>query len=371
MQKLKQLLTRDALIALILTLLVGAVSLFSISRQEPSSSLQSASITDRFELIEDGGQFYQNVEARLDSNGEFISLRIPVRDVELEQINQGDLIYVEDVQTSIGEFYRFAGHARSNILLWVSIVFFALMAVILGKEGFKYIVPTLLVFLLTFSGALGLLFELSNIFIMSLLALGIIAFASMLIQVRNIRIAFIVSISQVLTLFIILLINVMLFKSTFLTELFYTNVSLISGNTPLADFWNLINVAVLFISFGATINTALDVAQSIIRKKKTYPKTTTINLVREGTAHNQIAVGRVVNSFFFVFLGITITSIMLSKGSALPFWEDPYVVQGMLWFMSASFAALLVGPVTAVITAISLTADTPDIQLSLRERLQR
>ncbi|KXK10016.1 MAG: YibE/F family protein [Candidatus Dojkabacteria bacterium] len=363
-QKLFSLQTIGLIVFVLIVILVSALG---ATYREQSQDIYSATVVRVLDLVQEGGIYYQNVEAKIDDSGKLISLRIQVRDLNLEEINSGDNIYVRDAQTSISDIYSFAGHRRSNILFWVSIVFFAVMSVILGKEGFKYIVPTMLTFLLVFSGILEALFSISNLYVIALLILGLLAFISMLIQVRNVRIAITVAISQMITLFLILLINVMLFKTTFMTELFYTNVTLISSQVRLIEFWNLINVAVLFIAFGATINTTLDVAQSIVKKKRTYPKTSTINLIREGTVHNQLAVGRVVNSFFFVFLGVTLSSIVLSSGSGLPFWEDPYVVQGVLWFMGASLAALLVGPITALITAISLSQGESPIQLALRE----
>jgi uncharacterized membrane protein len=124
----------------------------------------------------------------------------------------------------------------------------------------------------------------------------------------------------------------------------------------------------MFVAFGASINTTLDVAASIIKKKRTYPSTTTVNLIREGTSHNQIANARVINSLFFVFLGITLANVMIAtRSGGLPFWEDPSVVHGLLIFINASLTALLVGPITAVITALSVNAkEEAVLQLKLR-----
>jgi len=357
MNKFKSKLGLDRILVLILLIVISIVSIVSILVQERRPDVKTAQVARLLDLVQDGGFFYQNVEGRILENNEFISLKIQIKDLNLENVKVGDIVYVKPLESGPGFVYSYLGHSRGNILFWVLVIFFAFVLVILGKEGITYIASSILVFVLLFSGALYYILTASNIYVGVLGLLGVISFTTILLQLRNLKIAAIVTVSQLITLFIILLINVILFKASFLTELFYGNLSFLESSISLVDFWSIINAAVMIVAFGASINTTLDVAASIIRKKKTYPSTTTINLVREGTSHNQIANARVINSLFFVFLGVTLANIMIATHEAkLPFWEDAAVVQGLLIFINASVSALLVGPITAVITAITVNA---------------
>ncbi|MFQ5493009.1 MAG: YibE/F family protein [Candidatus Dojkabacteria bacterium] len=357
MDRLRKNLNLDSLVTILVVIFLLGGSLLGVLSSAPNRS-NIAEVVNLIDLVEDGGFFYQNVEARLDGTEQFINLRVQVKDLNLEEIKIGDRVYVNEVDSSIGTLYSFSGHNRETLLFWVVMIFLAFMLVILGRQGFKYVIPTLIIFTLTFSGSLVYLLSNFNIFVASFVLLGFVAFISMLIHLRNVKLAAIVGISQLLTLFIILMINLLLFKSTFLTELFYTNISFLESRIALVEFWSIINAAVLFVAFGATLNTTLDVVQGILKKKQTYPSTNTINLIREGTAHNQIAIARVINSLFFVFLGISLVHIMIAGGEgSIPFWEDPFVVQSLLLFINASIAALLIGPITAVIASIALTSE--------------
>ncbi len=366
MAKLKTKVSADRIVVFVLILIITVVSLFAIFTQNHSSDVEMAQVSRVLDLIQDGGLYYQNVEAKLVNKDQSVNLKIQLKDLSLEQVKVGDSVYVK--QSDISGIYTYIGHSRGNILFWVLIIFFAFILVILGKDGIVYIAASLLVFLLLFSGAIYQLLTGINIYLGVFVVLGTISLVSILIQIRNLKVAAIVTASQLISLFIILIINLILFKSAFLTELFYGNLSFIESRMSLLQFWSIINSAVLFVSFGASINTTLDVAASIMKKKKTYPSTSTLNLIREGTSHNQIANARVINSLFFVFLGITLANIIsASYSQGLPFWEDPAVVQGLLIFINASVSALLVGPITAVITAIALNAnDNESIQLKLK-----
>lgn len=363
---------KDIAIVLIVVVIITVTSLISIISRPQNDSIKGAEVVSLLELVQDGGFFYQNVEAKLDGEDKLVNLRIQIKDLKLEEVKVGDRIYVQESDSSLGEIFSFIGHNRSTILFWITIIFFSIMVVILGAEGFQYIIPTILIFILVFSGALAQLIGMINIYVATFLVLGLIAFVSILVQVRNVRLALVVSISQFFTLLIVLLINLILYKTAFLTEIYYTNLVFLESEVTLVEFWTIINAAVLYVAFGASITTTLDVAMSIMKKKRAYPTTSTVNLIREGTSHNQLANARVINSLFFVFLGVTFVYILTaSKNLIIPFWDDPYVVQGLIIFVNAAIAALLVGPITAVITAVSLNAEEKKtLQLRLKRPLK-
>lgn len=368
-RKKKRSIPSDVLITGLVLVLFLTLSVASIFSNQNDNGLKEASVVRLLDLETDGGFFYQNVEAVLKDEGKFINVRIQLKDISLEKINIGNKIYVTEVESNIGEIYNFSDYKRSTTLLWILLIFFSLLVVILGKVGVKYIFATILVLILLASGLLTKILTDYNIYVASLLILVTVSFSSILVQVKNLKLASIVSISQAVTLVIILLLNIILFRLTFLIEIFYTDITFVSSNISLVEFWSIINAAVLFISFGASINTTLDVAKSVLDKKRKYPKSSTVNLIREGTQHNQLATGRVINSLFFVFLGVTLVYLLLSgRSDFATFWDDPRVVQFIILFVNSSLAAIFVGPITALISAMVLTSsENKPMQFNLRK----
>ncbi|MCA9383595.1 YibE/F family protein [Candidatus Dojkabacteria bacterium] len=355
-KQLSKLITLENLIIVGTFLLVIIISAVTVFNKSANDKYTVAEITGLLEVENDGSLYYQNVEAQFIESKEIISLRIQLNDVDLEEIEIGNKIYVEKINTSVGEIYNYSGHKRGDTLLWVVYAFIGFLIIFLGKEGTKYIFGTILVLLLLTSGVLPTILNIMPIYISALALLAIISFATILLRLRNLKLASIVSVSQTITLILIFLFNLILFRLTFLIDLFYTDVTLLSSDVSLTDYWIIINTAIIFIAFGVSKNTTLDVAKSVSDKKKKYPTSSAMNLIKVGTHHNQYASARVINSMFFVFLGLSLPYILLSDGLGSPtFWDDPRVVQSIILFINASLSALLLGPITAIISAIALT----------------
>lgn len=358
---LKSLNRRQLIIILLIVVSFVTVLAVAIWQRTSVERNYQGRVTAVLDIENDGGLYYQNVEVFIPELDKTTYTKIQIKDIALEQVNSGDVIYLSQSDSYIGEIYNFTGYRRSFNLTWIFIIFLVLMVTMLGMSGAKYVLPSILMFIFIASGALTFYLNIGNVYLLSFLLIAVLAFSSIYLLVRDFRLSAIVAISQIVTMVIILMLNLMLFRITFLTELYYLDLAYIAEQATITEFWLIINSAVLFIAFGASINTTLDVARSVMEKKARFPKTTAISLIREGVEENKLATARVINSLFFVLSGIVLVYMLLAERSqGIYFVDEPHVVQAAIYFMSAAVAAILVGPITAVVSAISLTATEKD-----------
>ena len=373
--------SQEFLFIFVFFIILVLIGIGTMTANTTESNLHLAKITGISDLENDGGFYYQNVTAEIvdpafpDKNS--FSLRIPLEDPDFEKIMVGTYINVKRLPSSISipvtpneesvseaPTFIFTGYSRGNILFWLVFLFMIFLLVMLGIEGFKYILPSLLMVIWLITGNLIFALSRNNIYLATFAILMVLAFFSIYLQAKNFKIAIIVAISQAITLFLILLINLVLFEKLFLNELYYENLNV--SALGFAEYWSLLNVVVVFISFGAIINATLDVVKGMMNYKQNIPGVSSTGLIKEGTRHHQIAIARIINVLFFVFLGLMLINLLyFSREKYLNYWDDPNVVFLILLFINSASAALLVGPVSAIITAIFINASNKNNGKSL------
>lgn len=352
--KVRKLVTLSNILLVLILLFTAIISVYSFLNKRNSYTQIPAIVLNLYELESDGGFYYQNIEVQLSDTKKTAAVRARIKDIKFDQLEVGDHILLKQESTLEGEdVYFFDSFGTSPILFFVSILFIFLTAIVLGRNGMKYVLPTVLVFFLVFSGALNNLYNNTNIYIASFLILTIAAIAGILTHTKNATVTIIVVISKVFTLLIVLLLNIILFKTISVTFLYYNDFPGLNGDVSFAEYWSVINAAVLFFSFGVSINTTLDTVNNIIKYKKEKPKTSILDLLKEGIHHNQLVTARAINSLFFVFMGILFTYIVFNDPLEINIlFTNPQIVKGLILFMNASIAALLIGPISVLVSAL-------------------
>jgi uncharacterized membrane protein len=347
----------------ILVLLSGYIYFFKTAN---NNEVEKAEVIKLNEIKNDGGFNYQYVEVEIKNPKFQTAIKIPITDPKLEKISVGSSIYVKKISTSLGENFNFAGFRRVENVKWMFLIFFVLLLVMLGKVGLKYIIAAFLFSIIVASGTFSFFTAHFNIYLVSFGFISVIAFTSILLQFKNFKIAIIVTLAQIFTLVLILLMNLVLFRISILTEIFYSQVRYLEQSISIYEYWALANVGVIFLAFGTTLNTTYDVVSSIILKKKKYPTSTVTSLLEEGTQNSQIIGGRVINNMFFVMLGISLLYITFFDSSKyFSFFDDPFVTQNIILFINASLAALLIAPITSLISVIYLASQKQKSQLEI------
>jgi uncharacterized membrane protein len=358
---------KSILISSILLIIVGTLSIFTFwdISQKYDGPLISTRINRLGELRNIGGFYYQNVEVNVD--GSNVLLDIQLKSIELETIKEGKNIYVKQVSPNLN-VYTFAGFQRTSEILWLLIIFVGLLLIILGTEGMKYILPTVITLILITNQSIQNIL-INNIYLGSIFLLGIVGFASIYLWTKNIKVTSTITISQILTLVLILLFNTIIFKNLILTDMYYDNINLLNTELKLSDFWALLNAGVIFMSFGASLNTAFDVASSIFDQKKRSPNSTTKTLLKEGYNHNRLAIARIINMLFFIFIGISLMYILWPNADKyIYFWDEANVAYALVLFVNSAIAAMLIGPITAIVSAIIINSKKDDqTQLQLTQ----
>ncbi|MEI7579784.1 MAG: hypothetical protein WCJ58_07195, partial [bacterium] len=165
------------------------------------------------------------------------------------------------------------------------------------------------------------------------------------------------SFAQIITLVLILFINLVLFRISLLTEIFFSQIRYLEQNISIYDYWAVVNIVVVFFAFATTLNTTLDVVSAIIIKKKKYPSSTVSSLLMEGTKNSQIIGARIINNMFYVFVGMSLLYIVFNNPAKYSnLFDEPFITQNLILFLNAAVAALLIAPITALVTVIYLAS---------------
>jgi len=350
-----------ALIITIILLISGYYAfIIPTNNSNTDNLLQVATITNILEITKDGGFTYQNITVKLPITDENVNLKIKLTDSNLEKINIGDQIYIKQIKAN-SHTYIFAGYKRFDNLMWIIIIFTVIMIVTLGKTGIKYIVPSSLLFILIASGALSIFLTQFNPYLVSLIVLATIAYTTILIQVKNFKIAFLVTIAQVITLSLILLINLILFKISFLI-----GPAFIASGTTLKNYWAISNTVIIYLAFGTSINTTFEVVNAILIKKQKYNTSDVASLLREGSNNTKVVGGRNTNNLFFILFGMSLNNMLFyDKQKYLHFIDDPLVAQNLILFINAALATLIVTPIASILTVLYLSTGKEKEQYSL------
>lgn len=360
---------QSILIGILLLLIVGLSCIGLLQKKDhDQQQLFVAEVVRILDLQSDGGFFYQLVEAKIINPDKLINIKIPIKDLNIEQVNQGDRVYIRQIDSAAGLLYSFDSYKRGGEITWILMAFVSLMFIMLGKQGLKYILPSVALSILIFSGAFNTVVNFLGIYAGALVIIAILVFLANLMHINELKFAITVSIAQLVTLVLILLLNLILFRITFMTEIFYSQAQFIVSEVSLFDFWAVINTAVLFVCFGATSNTVLDVVLSVISIKKVRPSIGVVNLIREGVSQNQLASARIINSLGFFFSGAILIFIVFNSqiSSGAFFWDNPNVMQAIILFINGALSSMLVGPVAAIFTALMLTNEKNEIQFHLK-----
>ncbi len=338
----------------ILFILAVGNTVFFFSAKKEEQNLEKGLVIESTEISNDEGLYYQNLRV-LNEKNETVEIRANLQNADSEKIRSGDKIILSKFSTEAGEeVYQYESIMRTDPLLWIFLLFMLGLFITIGIEGIKYLFPFL--FLLPFfvSSLFPYLLSVMDLYVLTFILLTIITLLTTYIRLKDLHLSTSITLSVLLTLGFVFFINLVLQKVSQIEDVYYSNFSGLLSAITFSQFKELLNVSVLFISFGALINTSMEVSTAVKAKLERVQPGSLMKVIRKGIELSQKTTGREINNLFFVLLGFSLMSIFaFSKNNNIfNLWNSAFVVQLILYFLSASFAVILIAPISSVITGI-------------------
>lgn len=340
-------------IAILFVLILGNTLFFFLARKD-EQNLENAIVIDSSEMNEDGGLFYQNLRVLNESN-ETIEIRANLKSADSERIKSGDKIILTKFLTEEGgTAYQYESILRTDPLLWIFLLFILAIFITIGIEGIKYLFPFLFLLPFFLSSLFPYLLGNVDLYVLTFLLLLVITFLTTFIRLSDLNLSFSITLSVMFTLGFVFFLNLVLQKVSRIEDVYYSNFSGLLSEISFSQFKELLNASVLFISFGALINTSMEVCSSVKMRLEKVKAMDLMKVIRKGIELAQKTAGREINNLFFVLLGFSLMSIFAfsKNNNVFNLWNSAFVVQLILYFLSASFAVILIAPVSSLVTGI-------------------
>ncbi|MBN1915925.1 YibE/F family protein [Candidatus Dojkabacteria bacterium] len=338
----------------ILFLFVLGNTLFFLLVRKDDQNLEKAIVIDATEISEDGGLFFQNLRV-LNESDEKVEVRANLKSEDSERIKSGDKIILTKLLKEDGsKSYQYESILRTDPLLWVFLLFILAIFITIGLEGIKYLFPFLFLLPFFLSSLFPYLLSSVDLYALTFILLLVITFLTTLIRLSDLNLSISITLSVMFTLGFVFFLNLVLQKVARIEDVYYSNFSGLLSEISFSQFRELLNVSVLFISFGALINTSMEVCSSVKMRLEKVKTMDLMKVIRKGVEHAQKTAGREINNLFFVLLGFSLMSIFAfsKNNNVFNLWNSAFVVQLILYFLSASFAVILIAPVSSLVTGI-------------------
>ncbi len=358
--KLLKLLKKSDVLAIVIIIASIIVNLVYINFLRPQpSNIVKAIVQNSTEITEDGGLFFQKLTVKTEE-GETKEVRANLASDESRKINNQDKILLYKIQKDDGSYlYQYKGPSRADPLLWIFVLFLIGLFITIGIEGIKYLFPFLVLLPFLISSVFVYMLANVNPYLLTFALIGFITLLTGYLRLKDRKLTVSITISVLLTLAFVFLINLILQKVTQVGELYFLDSSTLNLPIGQRDYIRLINLSVLFIAFGAVINSSMEVSTAIKKKRVKYNLRTFFQLLRNGIDLAQKTTGREINNLFFVLFGGALVALYgISKNSeAGQVWDSIVMVEFILNFISASLAVILIAPVSSIVSTISSLGD--------------
>ncbi|HEC64161.1 MAG TPA: hypothetical protein ENI23_02575 [bacterium] len=341
-----------AIIVILISILINGI--FLLIFDDSVGKLEKGEVIDATEIIEDGGFYYQTL-AVITEKDQLISINADLRSPRGEKIEKYDEVLLTKVTKDDGEvLYQYKSITRADPLIWIFILFTIGVFITIGLEGIKYLFPFLVLLPFFVSSLFAYLLVNVNIYIFTFVSISLITLLTTFIRLKEKKLSISITISVLITLLFIFFISLLLQKITHVDELYYSTPLFINNDVSFSQFSDLLNASVMFIAFGAVINTSMEVSSSIQRKLNRFKYVTVLRAIRGGIDLAQKTSGREINNLFFVLLGISLGSLFsfAGTGSIFDIWNSIIVVQLLLYFISAGLAVILIAPISSIVSSI-------------------
>lgn len=317
---------------------------YFFSYRPPSNP--KARVISVLEEENDGGIVTQNLIIELLDSKEEKQVSYELLNPELTRLRVNDIVSVNEIEE--GQ-YEIVGLDRGILVLVIALIALLLVLVSIGFDDLKELSAVLLIIPFIASGLFGYLIANINILIILLTLAVILTWISAYLISSKVNVAVVATVSNLLTLIIVLALNLAMFKILRIGDVYYNYID-IRINMQFDSFWQLFNVGVILVTFGTILNNTIILSRRAESLFSEYMSPS--QLIKKLTYSSQNLVARRINIIFFLFLGLSVIPISISSQEGL--WNSSRVLEYLVLFISSVFAVILSVFLTAVISAVYL-----------------
>lgn len=280
------------------------------------------------------------------------NITVDIRDLGLGKLSIQDRIKVSVSENDQGNpYFQFVELERKRSYLPLFFIFFILIISFVGVKGIKSLIPSLSLLFLIMLTFIPSFFQKGSIFPLSFTLLAIIVLLTTWVRLKDKLLTLIMSFSILVCLFIgfaVFLSFSGIIKSSYVLGVFYN-----LDNPTYNMLIDVVNVSVMYIALGGTLNIGIQIAKFLKEKFVTEPKVSVKLIAKEGFHIGQKVLAGEMNNFMTVFIGLNLWGLFAaySVQSTASFWNNGWVANQIILLLASGLPLILISPVTILIVA--------------------
>lgn len=316
-------------------------------------------ITDRTETT-NGENVGMKVEiTRGERKGETVYAVLQISEYTLSNLNEAtvgdEVILYTNGDENVNADWMVAGFERFTAIIWLGIIFTALVLLFGQSKGVKTMVSLVFTCLAVFYVMLPAIINGQNIYVWAIVTCLYMIVMTMLFVNGITKKSFVagagctagVLVSGVITLVMNNVMKMSGFTDSDSTLIYHLN------EEPL-DLTALIFAAIIIGAVGAIMDVAMDIASSLNELAETVPGITAKKLIRSGFNIGRDIMGTMANTLVLAYIGSSLSCVILLyaySSSLLDLFNMEMIAMELLQALAGSIGMLLCIPLTTFISA--------------------
>lgn len=316
-------------------------------------------ITDRTEAT-NGENVGMKVEiTRGERKGETVYAVLQISEYTLSNLNEAtvgdEVILYTNGDENVNADWMVAGFERFTAIIWLGIIFTALVLLFGQSKGVKTMVSLVFTCLAVFYVMLPAIINGQNIYVWAIVTCLYMIVMTMLFVNGITKKSFVagagctagVLVSGIITLVMNNVMKMSGFTDSDSTLIYHLN------EEPL-DLTALIFAAIIIGAVGAIMDVAMDIASSLNELAETVPGITAKKLIRSGFNIGRDIMGTMANTLVLAYIGSSLSCVILLyaySSSLLDLFNMEMIAMELLQALAGSIGMLLCIPLTTFISA--------------------
>lgn len=274
-----------------------------------------------------------------------------------DEIQVGDVVVLEQLpDQAAAEEYYFSDFYRITPLVWLGLLFFALLILFGRKKGLDTVISLVFTFLSVFVVLLPAILNGKNIYTWSIVICIYITIMTLILvsglQPKSL-VAAIGCVGGVLASGLITVIMTRVLKMTGLLEEESTYLIHLNPDNPI-DLKAIIFAMIIVGAVGAVMDVAMSIASSISELKQQSPQLSARQMLRSGLNIGRDIMGTMANTLVLAYIGSSLTCVLLLfsyNSNVLQIVNREVIVADILQAIAGSLGILLALPLTSLAAA--------------------
>ncbi len=286
---------------------------------------------------------------------QYIDYMLPVQSKEVLPGNKIIMINALDPNTNENG-WQFLEHNRSDYLIWLCVLFFALIVIIGRRKGISTIISLILTALIIFVVYVPSILKGYNVYLSTIVISIYIIFMSIYIingANKKTLCAIIGNIGGVLIAGMLALLMNNLLNITGVIEEDYVFLMYLETSSPI-DLRAIVWGSIVIGSLGAIMDVAMSIASAMHELSETMENKSFNNMLKSGMNIGRDAIGTMTNTLILAYIGGSLATVLLLiayNKNVLYLFNMEMIVVEVIQAIVGSIGILFAVPVTAAFSA--------------------